>query len=145
MNNEERRERRGAPRRPRGEMRTESGALAPGRQALVNLVSNALDALQLAAAAAGPGYVPRVEVTTSRDAAGVTIRVTDNGTGIPEAVRAHILEPFFTTKPTGRGNIGLGLSLSRDLIVRGYAGSIDVETTEGGGTTFTVTLPDPAG
>ena len=108
---------------------------------VVNLVSNALDALHEAARDAGPDYRPHIEVTTRRTDGHVAIAVADNGAGVPEAVRAHIFEPFFTTKPTGRGNIGLGLSLSRDLIVRGYAGTLDVESEPGVGTTFTVTLP----
>jgi signal transduction histidine kinase len=51
-----------------------------------------------------------------------------------------IFQPFFTTKPTGIGT-GLGLSLSYDIITKGHSGDIKVETEEGNGTTFIVSLP----
>ena len=108
---------------------------------VVNLVSNAIDALQERAQNRSD-YAPGIVVRTRRRGRRVAISVTDNGAGINEAVRNRIFEPFFTTKPTGRGNIGLGLSLSRDLIVNGYGGTLEVESTEGEGTTFTIELPD---
>jgi len=70
----------------------------------------------------------------------VEIKVGDNGTGIPDAVKDKILQPFFTTKPTGEGT-GLGLSLSHDIVYKGHGGSIAVETKEGEYTIFTVSLP----
>ena len=51
-----------------------------------------------------------------------------------------IFQPFFTTKPTGEGT-GLGLSLSYDIITKGHDGEIKVETKEGEGSEFTITLP----
>lgn len=57
-----------------------------------------------------------------------------------EATKAKVFQPFFTTKPTGEGT-GLGLSLAYDIITKGHDGAIDVESVEGEGTTFTVTLP----
>lgn len=68
------------------------------------------------------------------------IRVTDNGIGIAENIRQKIFQPFFTTKPAGQGT-GLGLSLSYDIITKGHGGSLEVDTTEGDGTEFTVRLP----
>jgi signal transduction histidine kinase len=65
--------------------------------------------------------------------------VKDNGLGIPQKVLDKIFQPFFTTKPTGQGT-GLGLSLSYD-IVKAHGGEINVETKEGGGTTFTISIP----
>ena len=53
---------------------------------------------------------------------------------------ALLMQPFFTTKPTGEGT-GLGLSLSYDIVVKGHGGSIRVETKEGQGTDFIVELP----
>ena len=70
----------------------------------------------------------------------VEVRVADNGTGMPEAVRARVFEPFFTTKPAGQGT-GLGLSLSHDIVVQGHRGTLAVESTEGAGTTFVLRLP----
>ena len=70
----------------------------------------------------------------------VEIRISDNGTGISEAVKAKIFQPFFTTKPTGEGT-GLGLSLSYDIITKGHGGTLTVESREGDSATFTVILP----
>jgi PAS domain S-box-containing protein len=69
----------------------------------------------------------------------VRLRVTDTGSGIPPHVLDRMFDPFFTTKGAGEGT-GLGLSLVHG-IVADLAGSIDVRTTLGGGTTFTVWLP----
>ncbi len=86
-------------------------------------------------------YTPTVAVSTRRIGKTVEIRVQDNGQGIPEAIRAHIFEPFFTTKPTGSGNTGLGLSLSYEIITQGHGGTLAVESKEGQGATFIITLP----
>ena len=67
-------------------------------------------------------------------------RIRDNGTGIPEAVKAKIFQPFFTTKPTGQGT-GLGLSLAYDIVKKGHGGMLEVETKKGEGTEFTLHLP----
>ncbi|MBP6416936.1 MAG: HAMP domain-containing histidine kinase [Chitinophagaceae bacterium] len=67
------------------------------------------------------------------------VRVSDNGGGIPQKILDKIFQPFFTTKPTGQGT-GLGLSLSYD-IVKAHSGELKVETKEGEGSTFIITLP----
>ena len=64
----------------------------------------------------------------------------DNGNGIPKKVLDKIFQPFFTTKPTGQGT-GLGLSMSYDIITKGHGGELKVETQEGTGTTFSISLP----
>jgi len=68
------------------------------------------------------------------------ITVTDNGTGMSEAVRRQVFEPFFTTKEVGSGT-GLGLSVSYFIISKHHNGNIEVDSTPGAGTTFTITLP----
>lgn len=68
------------------------------------------------------------------------IKIIDNGIGIEEAKINKIFQPFFTTKPTGEGT-GLGLSLSNDIINNQLNGTIEVESVEGQGSTFTVKLP----
>ena len=70
----------------------------------------------------------------------MSIRIRDNGTGIPDDVRAMIFNPFFTTKPAGEGT-GLGLSLSHDIIVKQHGGRIEVDTVPGAFTEFTIVLP----
>jgi signal transduction histidine kinase len=70
----------------------------------------------------------------------VEIRVKDNGVGIPDNVKEKILQPFFTTKPTGEGT-GLGLSLSYDIIVKGHGGKLEIESSEGEGSEFIIYLP----
>jgi two-component system NtrC family sensor kinase len=109
---------------------------------LLNLFANGFYALRerRRSAAGDTGYAPTLAVTTRTRADRVEIRVRDNGTGIPEAVRAKIFNPFFTTKPAGEGT-GLGLSLSHDIIVKQHGGSLDVDTEPGRYTEFIITLP----
>ncbi|WP_205528278.1 ATP-binding protein [Flavobacterium psychrotrophum] len=85
-------------------------------------------------------YKPVITVSTKQVGNTVEITVTDNGTGIPDAIKDKILQPFFTTKPTGQGT-GLGLSLSYDIVVKGHGGTIDILSEEGNFTTFTIKLP----
>jgi len=90
-------------------------------------------------------YEPLVTVSTKRlsspsgDGGRIEIKVSDNGGGIPQKVLDKIFQPFFTTKPTGQGT-GLGLSLSYD-IVKAHGGELKVETKEGEGATFIISLP----
>ena len=106
----------------------------------VNVMNNAFYAVHERALSSGEGYTPTVAVRTRRDGEQVEIRVGDNGAGMPESVRARIFEPFYTTKPTGEGT-GLGLSISYDIVVQGHGGTMEVESTEGEGTAFVMTLP----
>ena len=107
---------------------------------LLNLLSNAFDAVGEHAGQAGEAYTPTVTVATERVEAGIEIRIADNGPGMASEVQAKIFEPFFTTKPTGRGT-GLGLSLSYDIVTQGHGGTLTVESREGEGATFVITLP----
>ena len=66
------------------------------------------------------------------------VRVAVNGKGMPKDVRDKVFQPFFTTNPTGQGT-GLGLSLSYDII-KAHGGTLEVESEEGKGTTFSVTF-----
>ncbi len=107
---------------------------------LLNLFNNAFYAVGQKQKAAGAGYKPEVTVSTSTENNGVVIKVKDNGKGIPDAIKDKIMQPFFTTKPTGEGT-GLGLSLSYDMVVKGHGGSIQVNSKEGEGSEFIITIP----
>lgn len=108
---------------------------------LLNLFSNGFHAANKKRLDGGAvGFEPTLRVTTKAYPDRVKIKVRDNGTGIPDAVKARIFEPFFTTKPTGEGT-GLGLSLSHDIIVKMHGGRIDVLTEPGAFTELAVTLP----
>ena len=86
-----------------------------------------------------PGYEPSVSVITEKSQNMVLVRIRDNGTGIPKRVLEKIYQPFFTTKPAGQGT-GLGLSLSYDII-KAHGGELMVESKEGEGAEFTISLP----
>lgn len=108
---------------------------------LLNLMSNGFYATEKRKAVeTEPGYEPILSVTTRDLGESVEIRVRDNGTGIPDSVKAKMFDPFFTTKPAGEGT-GLGLSLSHDILVKQHGGAIDVATEAGQFTEFTITLP----
>jgi signal transduction histidine kinase len=108
---------------------------------ILNLINNAFYAVnERQKNEKDSGYKPRVTLTTKKQADQVVIEVADNGTGMPEQIKEKIFQPFFTTKPTGEGT-GLGLSLSYDIVTKGHGGTIEVETTEGIGTKFIISLP----
>ena len=117
---------------------------------MLNLCTNALHAVRerqralaqvpVSEVLAAPHYEPTVTVRTRRlSRRTVEIRVADNGTGMPEHVRDKIFQPFFTTKPAGEGT-GLGLSLCHDIVTKGHSGTLAVDTAEGKGTEFIITL-----
>jgi len=106
---------------------------------MLNLFNNAFYAVNQKSKTAA-AYNPEVSVTTSTQNGQFTITVKDNGIGIPDAVKEKIMQPFFTTKPTGEGT-GLGLSLTYDMVVKGHGGSIRVDSAEGEGSEFIITLP----
>jgi signal transduction histidine kinase len=107
---------------------------------ILNLINNGFYAVHEKKKISGDEYKPKVTVTLSKEPEYIQIRISDNGTGIPDKVKEKIFQPFFTTKPTGEGT-GLGLSLSYDIVTKGHAGSISVETSESSGTSFTIQLP----
>jgi two-component system NtrC family sensor kinase len=107
---------------------------------LVNLINNAFYAVNEKRQRANDHYEPIVVVSTKNLGKKVEVRVTDDGNGIPQKILDKIFQPFFTTKPTGEGT-GLGLSLSYDIVTKGHGGELKVETKEGEGTTFIVSIP----
>ncbi len=117
---------------------------------VINLCNNAFYAVNkrkqlIASSELEINYTPTVTVSTqntisSSGVRSIVIRVSDNGTGMPESVKEKIFQPFFTTKPTGEGT-GLGLSLSYDIITKGHGGTLEVNSKEGEGTEFKIILP----
>ena len=124
---------------------------------LLNLINNAFQAVNQAAASKGTAatkseeevgsahYKPTVTVSTeliSPSGGGkgeVKIAIKDNGHGIPDDIKDKIFQPFFTTKSTGQGT-GLGLSMSYDIVTKGHGGTLGVHSVKGG-STFTIKLP----
>ncbi len=106
---------------------------------LLNLYNNAFYAVNEKKKTADESYEPKVSVSTKTLKDKIEIRVKDNGNGIPQNIVDKIFQPFFTTKPTGQGT-GLGLSLSYDII-KAHGGEIKVESKEGEGSTFIISIP----
>jgi signal transduction histidine kinase len=102
-------------------------------QVWTNLVDNAVDAME------GMDGRGRLTLRTARDGDRVLVEIGDNGPGIPEAAAAHVLEPFFTTKPVGRGT-GLGLDICWRIVVQRHHGDLRFTSTPGD-TRFQVLLP----
>ena len=109
---------------------------------MLNLFTNAFYATQQKKKMDGDKYSPVLNLTTSLSGDGKTVNIVvkDNGNGIADAIKDKIMQPFFTTKPTGEGT-GLGLSLSYDIMVKGHGGTITVATKEGEFTEFIIQLP----
>lgn len=105
------------------------------RSVLVNLVLNAIQAMQDAAGSHEPHLA--IRVAGGAGAGGVTISVSDNGPGVPVELRERIFHPFFTTRANGTG---VGLAEAQKAVLS-HGGSLAVAEGEGGGTTFVVHLP----
>ncbi|MCU0541217.1 MAG: ATP-binding protein [Oscillatoriaceae cyanobacterium Prado104] len=126
----------------------------PGQlnQVFVNLLNNAIDALEEANSKRTPEeiianhntiwmrtYLSQETIAEQK----IAIAIADNGLGIPDAIQPKIFEPFFTTKQVGKGT-GLGLSVSYQIITDLHGGTLSCYSTEGR-TEFVVTLPVEAG
>jgi PAS domain S-box-containing protein len=99
-------------------------------QVWTNIIDNAVDAM------AGKGMLV---LRTRREDSWVAVEIEDNGSGIPEEIQARIFDPFFTTKPQGEGT-GLGLNISRNIIVQKHQGRVAV-SSKPGKTCFSIRLP----
>ncbi|NJL23000.1 MAG: GAF domain-containing sensor histidine kinase [Leptolyngbyaceae cyanobacterium SM1_3_5] len=116
-------------------------------QVFMNLISNAIDALEERVACelitAGQQLETRpnqITIQTSiASESTIQIRIADNGLGITEEIRSHLFDPFFTTKPVGKGT-GLGLAISYQIIER-HGGTITCNSQWGKGTEFCIELP----
>jgi signal transduction histidine kinase len=106
-------------------------------QAILNIVVNAAHAI---GAKENGKSMGTIGVKTSRNGEWAEIRISDTGTGIPEAVRSRVFDPFFTTKEVGKGT-GQGLAIARSVVVDKHQGEVFFETEMGKGTTFVIRLP----
>jgi two-component system NtrC family sensor kinase len=112
---------------------------------LLNLINNAFQAVNEASiTSAYEENKPVVILTTKQELKAdgpkqITIKIKDNGSGIQDSIKDKILQPFFTTKDTGKGT-ELGLSLAYD-IVRAHGGKLSVESEEGKGSEFIIDIP----
>jgi PAS domain S-box-containing protein len=107
-------------------------------QVVLNLVVNAAHAI--ADLVEGTPDKGLITIRTFVDGADVVISISDTGGGIPEAIRDRVFDPFFTTKEVGRGT-GQGLSIARDVVVKGHGGSLSFQCAPAQGTTFVIRLP----
>ena len=106
-------------------------------QVLLNLLKNAAQAIHQREDDSEPG---RITLRTRLNPPWAEIQVEDNGIGMSESVRKRTFEPFFTTKEIGQGT-GLGLSVSYFIITNNHKGQMEVQSTLGQGTCFTLRLP----
>ncbi len=137
----------------------------PGQlnQVVMNILSNAIEALTLSEAGSPEYLSPAITIRTSvlgsadptpnslypptqqyraktRNSQSVVIRIADNGPGMTEAVKARLFDPFFTTKPVGHGT-GLGLSISYQIVVEHHRGILTCTSVPGQGTEFWIEIP----
>ena len=101
------------------------------QQVLLNLLNNSVDAMDSSGG--------NIHISTQLNDDQIILKIADNGMGIAEANLARIFDPFYTTKPVGQGT-GLGLSICYGIIKK-LGGDIQVQSTKGKGTTFSVFLP----
>jgi signal transduction histidine kinase len=106
-------------------------AAAELNQVWTNLIENAVDAM---------GGTGTLTIATRVEGGTVIVEITDTGHGVSPEVQARAFEPFFTTKDVGKGT-GLGLDISRRIVVDGHGGRISLQPAPGGGTTARVELP----
>ena len=108
-------------------------------QVFLNIIVNAAHAIEDAHVSS----MGRIKISTRKLEKSVEIRISDNGSGIPEEYQANIFNPFFTTKDVGKGT-GQGLSIAHDIVVKKHEGTLSFETEQGKGTSFIIWLPHEA-
>jgi two-component system NtrC family sensor kinase len=107
-------------------------------QVILNLIVNAAHAI--ADVVLQTGKKGTIHISTRRNGEWSEIRVSDTGSGIPEAIQSRIFDPFFTTKEVGKGT-GQGLAIAHTVVVQKHGGRIGFESQTGAGTTFVIQIP----
>ena len=112
----------------------------PLNQVFMNILSNAIDASEIAIED-GQQFTPTISIDTCLiDESRAQIRIRDNGNGIPEAIKQQIFDPFFTTKPIGSGT-GMGLAISYQIVTDRHQGALSCRSQSGEGTEFVIEIP----
>ncbi|MCD6390121.1 MAG: response regulator [Desulfobulbaceae bacterium] len=109
-------------------------------QVILNMLVNAAHAIEEDLGKNPEDKKGLIRISTRREGEWLEMRLSDSGTGIPEAARERIFDPFFTMKSVGKGT-GQGMAIARDVVVEKHGGTISFETELGKGTTFIVRLP----
>jgi PAS domain S-box-containing protein len=115
-------------------------------QVFMNILTNAIDALEEEVDTRKGGedcnsFKPQIQIRTElAESDRVAIQITDNGPGMAESVRQRLLDPFFTTKPIGKGT-GLGMAISHQIITEKHRGTLQCQSKLGYGTSFVITIP----
>jgi signal transduction histidine kinase len=119
----------------------------PGQlnQVFMNILANAIDALEESNREQSLEKIKApancITVRTERQSKEwVTIRISDNGPGIADEIKGNIFDRLFTTKGVGKGT-GLGLAIARQIVVEKHSGMLEVSSTLGVGTEFTISIP----
>lgn len=116
----------------------------PLNQAFMNIMANAIDALEESATEPSSTEkqptTPTISIRTRLENGQAVIDLVDNGPGMSKKVRDRIFDPFFTTKPVGKGT-GLGLSVSYQIIVDKHGGQLDCISNPSEGTQFVISIP----
>ncbi|MFN6565416.1 MAG: PAS domain S-box protein [Nostoc sp. ChiSLP01] len=108
-------------------------------QVFMNILANAIDALEQRTD--NELFPPKITIeTTLIDYNWVKIAIADNGLGMPEPVQKQVFNPFFTTKPVGKGT-GMGMSISYQIITEKHGGKLECYTKPGQGTEFAIAIP----
>ncbi|MEL6815253.1 MAG: PAS domain-containing protein [Cyanobacteria bacterium J06598_3] len=102
-------------------------------QVLMNILANAIDAM-------AETVQPTITITTAVEGDRAIVRLADNGPGIPPEAQPHILDPFFTTKPVGKGT-GMGMSISYQIITEKHGGNLTFTSDAKQGTEFVIEIP----
>jgi len=122
-----------------GEVETLTCLAGELNQVIMNIIANAIDAIDANDAIHSSDSPGRITIATAQQNGHFVIRVRDTGKGIPEEIRNRIFEPFFTTKPIGQGT-GLGLAISYG-IMQAHQGSMEFSSRAGEGTEFILKIP----
>ena len=105
-------------------------------QVFMNILANAIDVLE-----EHPQETPTITIATTQTSVdSIQIAIADNGPGIPPEIQTKIFDPFFTTKPIGKGT-GLGMSISRQIVMEHHGGQLYFQTSPQTGTKFFIELP----